>query len=72
MNNYSFEKRTYYYTAGLGYNGSIVHVDLAYVLRMNQENLYAYPTYIDNGDALVPSKLTNLTHNIVATIGFKF
>ena len=69
---YSFEKRTYYYTAGLGYNGSIVHVDLAYVLRMNQENLYAYPTYIDNGDALVPSKLTNLTHNIVATIGFKF
>lgn len=65
---------TNYYSVGLGYRWKHVYLDLAYQLKHNQSDLYAYDYSLsDYGDvALNKAKVNSLVHNIILSAGFKF
>lgn len=61
-------------TAGLGYRGRHVYVDVAYQFQRQQGDVYAF--HVSDGETTanyLPGKKADLNrHNIMATLGFKF
>ena len=60
-----YDNTTHFISAGLGFRGKVVFVDLAYVLRLNKD---AYWLYDPVGE---PGLNATKAHNVVATLGFK-
>ena len=61
-----YNNTTHFISAGLGYRGKIVFVDLAYVLRLNKDTYWLYDA------SGTPCNLASKIHSVVATIGCKF
>ena len=72
---YIVDRWTNYYTAGIGYRYNGWFVDMAYMLRQNKSDFYAYNAEVNNiqlqGNP--PSaRLNSLTNIIALTAGLKF
>jgi hypothetical protein len=66
LNDTPYNNTVHFVSAGLGFRSKFFFFDLAYVLRMSKD---AYWLYDPMG---VPCNTSTKTHNVVATIGFKF
>lgn len=74
---YSVDYHTNYYTFGLGYRFTPnFYADLAYVYRMQKENIYPFPDFLNSKNELVvesfPSVLKMNTTKVALTLGYKF
>ncbi|MDR1356470.1 MAG: outer membrane protein transport protein [Tannerellaceae bacterium] len=74
---YTIEKSLTNYTVGLGYRFTpSFYVDLAYVLKSEREDLYAFSNIYDTkGDKIINSPFASLktkTSQVAFTLGFKF
>ncbi|NLO70685.1 MAG: hypothetical protein GX102_07040 [Porphyromonadaceae bacterium] len=65
---YFEQKGANYFSLGLGYREATWFVDLAYALKMNNENYYPFQW---NRTDLQPADIKTNTNNIVLTLGFK-
>ena len=61
-----YDNTAHYISAGLGFRGTIMFFDLAYVLRMSKDAYWLYDAYG------MPCEYGAKTHSVVATIGCKF
>lgn len=66
MNETPYDNTTHFISAGLGFRGENFFVDLAYVYRMNKDSYWLYDPVGE------PCDVATNTHNVLATVGFKF
>jgi len=64
---YFVTKNTFYGTFGIGYSKNFFGLDLAYVYQQQNQNFFAAENFDKFG-----AKLKTHTHNIVATIAFRY
>ena len=71
---YNLNRSTQYFTAGAGYRFGQVYIDLAYINKLNKEDVFPYsPTFIgDKADLPSVAKLTGHTNSLMLTLGYKF
>lgn len=74
---YTVDYHTNYYTVGLGYRFTPnFYMDLAYVYRMQKEDVYPFSNVINpDGDIIVealPATLKTNTTKVALTLGYKF
>lgn len=72
---YTLDRGTTYYTGGIGYRFGVFYVDLAYVNRQTDEDVYSFsPIRNDNNQWIVPEKATLKTTSVqyLMTLGLKF
>ncbi|MDR2763410.1 MAG: outer membrane protein transport protein [Tannerella sp.] len=77
VSHFTVSNTTNYYTAGLGYRFTPnFYMDLAYILRIQDETLYPFSNiYAENGSPelkIEPSNLSINTNRIALTFGYKF
>ena len=60
-----YNNTTHFISAGLGFRGKVMFVDLAYVLRMSKDAYWLYDAFGE------PCYYAPMTHSVVATIGCK-
>jgi long-subunit fatty acid transport protein len=77
ISHFTVSNTTHYYTAGLGYRFTPnFYMDLAYILRIQNEKLYPFSNiYADDGSAelkIEPSSLSINTSRVALTLGYKF
>lgn len=65
---YFIEKPTNYFSGGIGYRSNYWFLDLAYQLRYQNLDFYAFDSFYGNK----PAEIKNSQHNLIATFGFKF
>ena len=61
-----YNNTAHFISAGLGFRGKVMFLDLAYVLRMSKDAYWLYDAYG------TPCEYGTKTHSVVATIGCKF
>jgi len=61
-----YNNTAHFISAGLGFRGKFVFFDLAYVLRMSKDSYWLFDAYG------APCEYEAKSHNVVATIGWKF
>lgn len=73
---YANSKINHNYTFGFGYRGPHVYVDMSYKYNTYKEDFYAfYDADIDYGsfvNDLPKTKVTNNTHQLLVTLGYRF
>jgi long-subunit fatty acid transport protein len=73
---YSVDRSVSDYTFGFGYRFTpAFYMDLAYVYRVQKQDVSPFPNLIDNGDLLVetlPASLKTSTQKFALTLGYKF
>ncbi|WP_243349032.1 OmpP1/FadL family transporter [Parabacteroides sp. FAFU027] len=71
---YTLDRGTNYYTGGFGYRFGSVYTDLAFVSRVNKEDVYAFSPIGPSDNWMVPQKATLKTTNnqLLFTLGYKF
>jgi long-subunit fatty acid transport protein len=73
---YSVDRSVSNYTFGFGYRFTpAFYVDLAYVYRVQKQDVSPFPNLIDNGEPLletIPASLKTSTQKFALTLGYKF
>lgn len=69
---YFQNKGSQFYTLGLGYREASWFLDIGYVLKREKSDFYNFDYNYFGKDSILPASITSNTHNIVATVGFKF
>ena len=70
--NYTIDRGTQYYTAGLGFRSGSWFTDMAFVWKENQQDAYLLPKVADGNIYNTKSKLTTSSYRFLLTVGYKF
>ncbi len=70
--NYTINKQTQYFTAGLGFRGGNFFGDAAFVYKVNKQDAYLFPSVDDWGVISYPTELTTNSYRVMLTLGYKF